>query len=1030
MKKLLLYPILGILLLALNANAQCDPSQQCPLIFFLTDFGGDGWSGNTMTVSQNGVAIATIGQDFTSGTSQQVTVMACSGQIISLVWNPGGTAPEDVNIGIIMGSEMIYQQTEGEGQPGMVLFEGLINCMPEPCIAPISPYIAQQPGDPSVLNWTGQTGVVYEVIYLPLGSPAPGDTGSGIFVTTTQFPLSGLAPNTFFDIYVRTVCQDEIVSEWVGPITYDSGCPTPFSASVTNQDGSEVQLSWISPGTATQWEILVQPASEPVPTPASTGILVNSNPYLMTNLADGSYDFYVRSVCGPDDLSDWSVGIEFVISEPQAPIIVSTTQYTPEQLVADLLLGNPCVDVFNISAVSGNNFGNVNGIGSFVSTSESFPISSGLILSSGSALNAQGPNSTTLSDGAGNWPGDAQLDAIILSATGQALQSHNASILEFDFVSAHEYMSFNFLFASEEYGNFQCQFSDGFAFLLTDLNTGITTNLAVVPGTNAPVSVVTIRDAAYNPGCPSVNEGFFGGYFGNQPFGTSINFNGNTALMTASSAIIPNNPYHIKLVVADRQDSAYDSAVFIQAGSFSSGPPSCTDRIQLIAFIDENANAVQDAGETIFPYGTFQVEENNSSETVNVTSPLGTYSIYDSGNGDVYDLSYTVNEEMAAYFSAGSTFYDDISVQTGTQTLYFPITILQPYVDVSVTIAPLSPPVPGANFTQKIIYRNNGLTAASGTITYVKDPAAAITSVSEVSAVSDASGFSYAFTGLQPNEQRMIAVTLSIPPIPAVNIDDVLLSSASVSAAAGDINTLNNSFELTQIVVGAYDPNDKQESHGGEILFSDFSQSDYLNYTVRFQNTGTANATTVRIEDTLDPMIDETSVRMLSASHNYVLQRVGNKLTWTFDYINLPPQLQSEMLSQGYVQFQVQLKPGFEIGDIVPNTASIFFDTNPAIVTNTANTEFVSVLGVDDFAANDLIIYPNPAGNEFHVLIQNSNQTLQKVVIYDMLGKMLQQTNTLGASEVLIDLSELSTGIYAVEIITDSNRIVKKLMKK
>ena len=87
------------------------------------------------------------------------------------------------------------------------------------------------------------------------------------------------------------------------------------------------------------------------------------------------------------------------------------------------------------------------------------------------------------------WPGDADLEAVINEGT-----TNNASIIEFDFVPFIEAMSFEFIFAAEEYGTFQCGFSDAFAFLLTDTVTGVTTNIAVVPGTTTPVSVFTIRD--------------------------------------------------------------------------------------------------------------------------------------------------------------------------------------------------------------------------------------------------------------------------------------------------------------------------------------------------------------------------------------------------------------------------------------------------------------------------------------------------------------------------------------------------------
>jgi len=219
------------------------------------------------------------------------------------------------------------------------------------------------------------------------------------------------------------------------------------------------------------------------------------------------------------------------------------------------------------------------------------------------------------------------------------MNSFNATKLEFDFSSLNEFMSFNFLFASEEYGTFQCDYSDAFAFLLTDLETGVTTNLAVVPGTTTPVSVVTIRDVANNGACSSENIGYFAQYnLGGNIYNSATNYNGQTAVMTASSAIIPNHNYHIKLVIADRGDSIYDSSVFIEAGSFTSGPPECNDKVQLVAFIDENSNGIKDNNEVNFTYGSFATQQNNVDPTTNVTSPFGTYTIYDS-TANTYDLA-------------------------------------------------------------------------------------------------------------------------------------------------------------------------------------------------------------------------------------------------------------------------------------------------------------------------------------------------------------------------------------------------------
>ena len=252
-------------------------------------------------------------------------------------------------------------------------------------------------------------------------------------------------------------------------------------------------------------------------------------------------------------------------------ITVNTTTYTVPELVSNVLVNSPCLSVTNVNWSTGSNFGSSNGIGYFENTNPNFPMQSGVILSTGNVSNAPGPNNTMLNDGLNTWPGDDDLESILADA-GISMTSINATVLEFNFTALSPYFDFDFLFASEEYGNFQCQFSDAFAFLLTNLNTGVTTNLAVVPGTNTPISVVTVRDFLYNSACPSVNSEFFGSFNGGANAGLSpINFNGQTVVMNASAVLTPNTPYKIKLVVADRIDPQSDSAIFLSANSFNIG---------------------------------------------------------------------------------------------------------------------------------------------------------------------------------------------------------------------------------------------------------------------------------------------------------------------------------------------------------------------------------------------------------------------------------------------------------------------------
>lgn len=253
------------------------------------------------------------------------------------------------------------------------------------------------------------------------------------------------------------------------------------------------------------------------------------------------------------------------------PIAVSTTSHTVPQLVNDVLINSTCVSATNITWRTGSNYGSSNGIGFFTSTNPAFPMQGGVVLSTGSATSAAGPNSEMLNEGSMMWAGDADLEQT-LAAAGISMTSVNATVLEFDFTPISSHFNFDFVFASEEYGNFQCQFSDAFAFLLTNMVTGQTTNLAVVPSTNVPISVVTIRDFLYNSSCPSANAQYFGSFNGGSASSSSAtNFNGQTVLMNASSVLTPNTPYHIKLVIADRSDFESDSAIFISSDSFNIG---------------------------------------------------------------------------------------------------------------------------------------------------------------------------------------------------------------------------------------------------------------------------------------------------------------------------------------------------------------------------------------------------------------------------------------------------------------------------
>lgn len=244
-------------------------------------------------------------------------------------------------------------------------------------------------------------------------------------------------------------------------------------------------------------------------------------------------------------------------------ITVDDTSFSTQQLVENVLINSPCAITSNFSSRTGNPVG-INGIGYFENNGTAFPFANGIVLSTGKASSVPGPNvDSHTGEGIGAaWYGDSDLETI----TGTT-NTQNASYIEFDFIPYANTISFDFLFASEEYFlDFPCRFSDVFAFILTDSN-GVSTNLAVIPGTNIPVKVTEIHETiAGANGCPAKNETFFDQY--NNPINSAISLNGNTVAMTAFSEVTPGEQYTIKLVIADAEDGNYDSAVFINGGSF------------------------------------------------------------------------------------------------------------------------------------------------------------------------------------------------------------------------------------------------------------------------------------------------------------------------------------------------------------------------------------------------------------------------------------------------------------------------------
>jgi len=193
----------------------------------------------------------------------------------------------------------------------------------------------------------------------------------------------------------------------------------------------------------------------------------------------------------------------------------------------------------------------------------------------------------------------------------------------------------------------------------------------------------------------------------------------------------------------------------------------------------------------------------------------------------------------------------------------------------------------------------------------------------------------------------------NLPPVPAQGqqIVDVIVQVGPVHSSVQFFAQLTvpgftdiHTHDLNGTVTCAYDPNDKQVLPAG---YGEFHAVDiatpWLDYTVRFQNTGTDTAFTVVIEDVLDADLDPSSMQVLGTSHTITDIHLddGNTLTFRFDGIMLPDSNVDPLGSNGFVRFRIQPNAGAPSGTEIHNTAGILFDQNPAIITNTTLTTLI-----------------------------------------------------------------------------------------
>lgn len=272
---------------------------------------------------------------------------------------------------------------------------------------------------------------------------------------------------------------------------------------------------------------------------------------------------------------------------------------------------------------------------------------------------------------------------------------------------------------------------------------------------------------------------------------------------------------------------------------------------------------------------------------------------------------------------------------------------------------------------------------------------------------------------------------VELTPNSSLNIGDFVTLEVITGIPSNDANPANNTYTDVLTVVNSYDPNIKEVVPAGLGAQGYISPTtEKLTYTVHFQNTGNADALNVYILDTLQGNVVHNSLRILSASHSMSPRWVSNDVVrFNFPNINLADSTSNEPASHGFVTFEIDMVTGLNPGTEILNTAHIYFDNNPAIVTNTAKNTIELNNSLASIGKQlELTVAPNPMSNSTVFNLNNGNQTDFEMTLRDLSGKIVVAKQNGKNGTLTLNREQLVPGVYIYSIVAGDASTVGRLI--
>ncbi|MCB0794537.1 MAG: DUF11 domain-containing protein [Flavobacteriales bacterium] len=240
-----------------------------------------------------------------------------------------------------------------------------------------------------------------------------------------------------------------------------------------------------------------------------------------------------------------------------------------------------------------------------------------------------------------------------------------------------------------------------------------------------------------------------------------------------------------------------------------------------------------------------------------------------------------------------------------------------------------------------------------------------------------------------------------------------------------DSTMANNTASSNTVVVGSFDPNDKRVEPT-EISLFEVQAGEFVEYTIRFQNTGTAPALRVVITDTLSTDLEWASMEYVSGSHDNTWYLHNGALHFTHDPIFLPDSTSNEPDSHGYVKFRMRPQSSLMVAESIENVANIHFDFNEPVITEPAVFEVALPTTISPVAHAGVQLFPNPSNGRVTII---SDDTIERIEVLQLDGRLLRSSSA-NSKRIDLDLSELVAGLYVVSLYSGTDRVRSELLMR